>query len=92
MSRIEFLLYENPTKTTPYTGGNKRSFVKDENNGKKKKKKKKRKGLTKHRKRRERNEDLDIWKIEPHNWGQSHEKKKKKDDGLIMLEDQEEDP
>ena len=58
----------------------------------KKKRERKRKGLTKHRKRRERNEDLDIWKLEPHNWGQSHEKKKKKDDGLIMLEDQEEDP
>jgi len=38
LSWIEFLFYKNPTRTTPYTGGNKRSFVrKDEDNGRKKK-------------------------------------------------------
>ena len=38
MSRIEFLPYENLTKTTPLTGGNERSFVrKDEDNCRKKK-------------------------------------------------------
>jgi hypothetical protein len=38
LSRIEFLPYENLTKTTPLTGGNERSFVrKDEDNCRKKK-------------------------------------------------------
>jgi hypothetical protein len=38
LSRIEFLPYENLTKTTPLTRGNERSFVrKDEDNCRKKK-------------------------------------------------------
>jgi hypothetical protein len=84
LSRIEFLPYENLTKTTPLTGGNERSFVrKDEDNCRKKKgikngsptlekriRRKGRRNLSKLQKKRERKGEKGI---------------KKEDDGLIML-------
>jgi hypothetical protein len=95
LSRIEFLPYENLTKTTPLTGGNERSFVrKDEDNCRKKKgikngsptlekriRRKGRRNLSKLQKKKKKKRRLGFLKVRTQPLGASQKKKKKRERG-----------